>query len=149
MAHKNHNKLENLPSSRGIDDTQSPLFGRKISGRDLVGLYRGSDETGSPIGLILDGHTYLLSPLPLGHFCVSIAHKVEVGELREFQHGELRRELESVIRSNLQIRKGRSIANKEVNHMVNLLIKNGWNAKFESVRTKLRTMGYYEEQERR
>ena len=69
----------------------------------------------------------------------------EVGGLKPFGYGDLRKELESILAHEVKLKEGKTAPAKTVRLITRLLQKRGWDAKFEAVRAKLKNMGYYDE----
>ncbi len=69
----------------------------------------------------------------------------EVGGLKRFGYGDLRKELESILAHEVKLKEGKTAPAKTVRLITRLLQKRGWDAEFEAVRAKLKNMGYYDE----
>ena len=120
----------------------------RVKGRPLenvVGVHQVDAAQHPPAFLLYEGYIYMRSQLSMAEQPSLVPDATEVGELRQFGYGDLRKELESVLTRDVVLRKGNTVPAKKVSLITRLLRKRGWDAKFEAVRAKLKNMGYYDE----
>jgi hypothetical protein len=98
-----------------------------------------SPETGRILRVVVDGE--LLVPQNAQGESPIAANSA----LKDFGHGDLKRELEALIRTEVPLEEGETAPSEKSRRLTSLLVSAGWAANFESVRATLRRMGYYKE----